>query len=87
MGTASHPQGCLEWRRGHSKFWKGASGVGGAPGEIFRPRAAKQKAEHLLKTNVSTAFSSKLYLHKEIILTALLPNWQGAPAHANRNHC
>lgn len=49
---------------GRASFGRKPVGAGGAPGEIG-PRAAKQRAKHL-KTNVSTAFSSKLYLHKAL---------------------
>lgn len=66
VGTLSCSQGYLEWGSGQSKYWTGASGVQVVPREIFRPKAAKRRAEHLLKTSVSAAFSAKPPSHEDI---------------------
>lgn len=74
MGTVLHPQGCLEERSRQNKYWKGTHGVGEAPGEIFRTRAAKPRTECFPKTDVSASHSPKSHFHKDI-LTALSRNW------------
>ena len=45
----------------------------GAPGEIFRTKAAKPRTECFLNTDVSASYVPKSHFHKDI-LTALSPN-------------
>lgn len=77
--------GSLKWSSGQSKDWKGASGVGVAPGEA-KSRQAESRASP--ENNVSAAFSPELHFHKHITLNALSRSWNvsvaGNTCQANR---